>query len=128
LVYVFNQLRAKGVTTVLKVIVDDLAKHSHSEEAIEEALKGLDIEIWDWKRPDLCSEVIYNVAPNAREVHLYWSGNNAVLRGWAEDRGLKRLKDLTDLYLSVEQVRFDKVPSRKATTSHPRVTNPSHRA
>jgi hypothetical protein len=105
LVYVFNHLRAKGVKTVLKVIVDDLQKPSHSEEAIEEALKGLGIEIWDWKRPDLCSEVIYNVAPRAREVHLYWSGNNAVLRGWAEERGLKRLTELRDLHLSVEQVR-----------------------
>jgi ankyrin repeat protein len=110
LVYVFNQLRAKGVKTVLKVIVDDLQKPSHSEDAIEEALKGLGIEIWDWKRPDLCSEVIYNVAPKAREVHLHWSGNNAVLRGWAEERGLKRLTELRDLHLSVEQVRPSNPP------------------
>ncbi|KAK0645718.1 hypothetical protein B0T16DRAFT_327967 [Cercophora newfieldiana] len=102
-VYVFDHLRAKGVNTVLKVIVDDTHNPSHSEDAIEKALKGLGIEVWDWKRPDLCSEVIYNVAPDAREVHLYWSGNNAVLRGWAEEGGLKKLEKLRDVHLSIEQ-------------------------
>jgi hypothetical protein len=104
LVHVFSRLRERDVTTILKVMVDDTLEPSHSDEAIEKALKGLGVEIWDWKRTDLCSDVIYNVAPTAREVYLYWSGNNAVLRGWAEEGGLKKLRELKKVYLSVEQV------------------------
>jgi hypothetical protein len=103
--YVFERLRAKGVTTVLKVEVKDTLNPPHSEEAIESALGGLGVEIWDWKRLDLCSEVIFNVAPNARDVHLYWSGNNAVARGWAEEGGLKKLEHLRAVHVSVERVR-----------------------
>ncbi|KAH6609619.1 intracellular serine protease [Trichoderma cornu-damae] len=94
LCYIFDRLRKKGVKTILKVIIDDSAMPAHSDEAIEDALKFMDVEIWDWKRIDLCSEVVCRVASKAREVHLYWSGNNAVLRGWSEEGGLRRLREL----------------------------------
>lgn len=104
LCYIFDRLRKKGVKTVLKVIIDDSTMPAHSDEAIEDALKFMDVEIWDWKRTDLCSEVIYRVASKAREVHLYWSGNNAVLRGWSEEGGLKRLSQLKTVHLHIQQV------------------------
>ncbi len=94
----------KGVKTVLRVIVDDLQEPSHSEEAIESALAGLGVEIWDWRKTDLSSEVICNVAPNARIVHLYWSGNNSVLRSWSEAEGLCKLANLAEVHLNVNQV------------------------
>ncbi|KAK3690256.1 peptidase S8/S53 domain-containing protein [Podospora appendiculata] len=95
LVQVFDSLRKKGLKTVLKVVVDDSFPHPHSDEAIENALRGMDVEVWDWKRIDLSSKVIYNAAPRVvREVHLYWSGNNAVIRGWGDEGGLKKLKEL----------------------------------
>jgi len=103
--HVFESLRKKGVNTILNVMVDDGLAVSHSDEAIENALRGMGVEIWDWKRTDLCSEVIYNVAPKVREVSLYWSGNNAVLRGWSEPGGLKRLRDLKVVRLNVQHVR-----------------------
>ena len=105
LVYVFNELRGRKVKTILKVIVDDLAEPAHSDEAIEKALDKMGVEIWDWKKTDLCTEVIQTAAPNVREVHLYWSGNNAVLRGWSEEGGLKQLKELTTVHLHVQKVR-----------------------
>ena len=100
LVEVFERL--KGVTTILKVTVDDLKSPSHTDEAIERILRGKNVEIWDWKKIDLCSEVIYNVAPEVTEVHLYWSGNNAVLRGWSEEDGLPKLKQLQRIELHME--------------------------
>ncbi|KAL6906988.1 hypothetical protein GGI43DRAFT_380509 [Trichoderma evansii] len=103
LCYIFDRLRKKGVKTVLKVIIDDSTMPAHSDEAIEDALKFMDVEIWDWKRTDLCSEVIYRVASKAREVNLYWSGNNAVLRGWSEEGGLKRLSQLKTVHLHIQQ-------------------------
>ncbi|KAL7937004.1 hypothetical protein V8C35DRAFT_213161 [Trichoderma chlorosporum] len=103
LCYIFDRLRKRGVKTILKVIIDDSVSPAHSDEAIEDALKFMDVEIWDWKRIDLCSEVICRVASKAREVNLYWSGNNAVLRGWSEEGGLKRLRELKTVHLHIQQ-------------------------
>ncbi|KAK7409057.1 hypothetical protein QQX98_008761 [Neonectria punicea] len=103
LCYIFERLRKKGVKTILKVIVDDSVAPAHSDEAIESALKLMDVEVWDWKKTDLCSEVIRKVASRVREVHLYWSGNNAVLRGWSEEGGLKTLPELRKAHLHVQQ-------------------------
>jgi hypothetical protein len=71
----------KGVKTIFRVIVDDLQGPAHSDEAIESCLTNMGVEVWDWRRLDLSSEVIFKVCPQAREVHLYWGGNEAVLRG-----------------------------------------------
>ncbi|KAL7824067.1 hypothetical protein V8C26DRAFT_384764 [Trichoderma gracile] len=103
LCYIFDRLRKKGVKIILKVIIDDSMTPAHSDEAIEDALKFMDVEIWDWKRTDLCSEVICRVAAKAREVNLYWSGNNAVLRGWSEEGGLKKLGELRTVHLHIQQ-------------------------
>lgn len=104
MVFLFNFLRNKGVKRVIRVIVDDTLTLAHSDEAIEKALGGLKVEVWDWKKFDLCTETIVTAAPDTREVCLYWSGNNAVLRGWSEPGGLKLLKELRKVNLHVEQV------------------------
>jgi Ankyrin repeats (3 copies) len=106
LVFLFNWLKVdRNVKTILKVIVDDLQEPAHSDEAIEAALEGLAVEIWDWRKTDLSSEVICNTAPMSRIVHLYWSGNNAVLRSWSEPEGLAKLEKLEMVHLNVKQVR-----------------------
>ncbi|KAK2728384.1 intracellular serine protease [Colletotrichum kahawae] len=48
---------------------------------------------WDWRKPDLSTEVIAFAAPTVENVHLYWSGNQAVLRDWDCDEGIPRLRD-----------------------------------
>lgn len=105
LIILFTWLKeTKSVKTILKVIVEDLAEPSHSDEAIETCLSGMGVEVWDWRKTDLCSEVIYRVSPDTRELHLYWTGRNAVLRGWSEAEGLKKLRKLEQVYLHVLQV------------------------
>jgi len=104
MVFFFNFLRRKKVNRVIRVIVDDTIKPAHSDEAIEKALKGLKVEIWNWRKYDLCIETIVAAAPDATEVSLYWSGNNAVLRGWSEPGGLKQLGKLEKVHLHVERV------------------------
>ncbi|RYP17551.1 hypothetical protein DL765_004440 [Monosporascus sp. GIB2] len=105
----FKWLRdEKDVKTILKVIVDDLQEPAHSDEAIEACLTGMGVETWDWRKVDLSPEVIQKVAPEARVVHLYWSGNNAVLRGWSEPEGLQKLKKLEKVYLHVQQDRVER--------------------
>jgi hypothetical protein len=95
----------KRVKTMLRVIVDDMQEPAHTDETIEACLSGMGVEIWDWKKTDLCSDVIRNVAPQVREVHLYWGGNNAILRGWGEAEGLRELQSLEKIYLHFQEVR-----------------------
>lgn len=108
LVHIFNQLRNKGAETVPCEFVQDSDPNSpsHSDEAIGKALQGMGVEVWDWNKTDMCTEVIFNAAPKAREVHLYWSGNNAVLRGWSEPGGLAKLTELGLVRLHIQQVSF----------------------
>ena len=68
-------------------VIDD-GHPCHSDEVIEEALKGFQVEEWDWKKVDLCTDVISNSTEVARRVSLYSSCNNAVLMGWASSDGL----------------------------------------
>lgn len=60
----------------------------HADASIVEALYGFNVKMWDWKRVDLCSDVIYESSPVIKEVSVYSSGNNAVLMGWASEDGL----------------------------------------
>lgn len=45
----------------------------------------------DWQRPDLSIDVIRQAAPDVQHLVLYWSGNQAILRGWASEEGIPRL-------------------------------------
>lgn len=90
---------------MIRVIVDDTLEPAHSDEAIEKALWNLKVDIWDWKKVDICTETIITASPDVKEVYLYWSGNNAVLRGWSELGGLPLLKKLKRVHLHVDQVR-----------------------
>src|SRR5690242_9169649 len=53
LVFFFEFMRRKDVKRIIRVIVEDNLDPPHSDKAIEQALEGLEIEIWDWRRPDL---------------------------------------------------------------------------
>ncbi|KAI1123723.1 hypothetical protein F5Y10DRAFT_285770 [Nemania abortiva] len=103
IVFIFSWLRSKGVEKILQVIVDDLGPRAHGDEAIEASTKGFGVEVWNWKKVDLCAEVIVIAAPTVRVAHMYWTGNNAVLRSWCDVGGLRKLKDLRSLYVHVQQ-------------------------
>ncbi|KAF3170663.1 hypothetical protein TWF788_010126 [Orbilia oligospora] len=59
--------------------------------------KGMGIEIWDWRKLDICSDTVREAAPGVRVLHLYSSANKAVLKGWACKDGLRTLKNLQTL-------------------------------
>ncbi|KAM6482792.1 hypothetical protein HDV62DRAFT_335409 [Trichoderma sp. SZMC 28011] len=96
---VFDWLRNDAnVGKIIKLIVDDSHHPPHSDEEIEKAVKPFQVEVWDWQKIDLCCETIAEAAPQARQVNLYWSGNNAVLRGWSDpEGGLARLPYLKEV-------------------------------
>jgi hypothetical protein len=87
---IFRLLKERGVQKIIKVIVDDDEDPPHSDDIIEE-LNPFEIEEWDWRKIDLCSETIFKAAPKAQKVYLYSSGNNAVLRSWSGPDGLNKL-------------------------------------
>jgi hypothetical protein len=91
-VYIFRWLKkTKNVQRILSIVVEDDPVNFHSDEAIEEAVKGFDIEVWNWVKLDMCSDTILAAAENVRDLSLYWSGNKAVLKSWAALDGLARL-------------------------------------
>lgn len=80
------------VRKLIEVVVDDF-EEPHSDEAIINCLTGLKVEVWDWRRMDISSDVIMSVAgKHVRVVHLYCSGLNAVLRSWSAATGLPTLE------------------------------------
>ncbi|KAL1864707.1 hypothetical protein Daus18300_007509 [Diaporthe australafricana] len=108
LVTVFDTLAKFGVRNILHLRVDDMYENapSHSDAAIERSIRGADsfradvgrteveinVEICrDWIKLDLSIDVIRASSPNVVKVHLYWSGNQTVLRGWACNEGIPRL-------------------------------------
>jgi hypothetical protein len=95
-VYIFDWLRSEaiGVKQILRIVVEDDDHNFHSDEAIEFALKGFKVESWNWMRSDMCSRVIREAAPTVRDLTLYWSGNNAILRSWAAEDGLPQLEEV----------------------------------
>ncbi|XEU94982.1 hypothetical protein FSHL1_000266 [Fusarium sambucinum] len=100
--YFFRWLsKKKLVQNIIHVIVEDGNGISHTDEAIEESLKDFNIEILDWRKPDLDPMTLRTACMNSdlREIHLWWDGNNAVLRAWSEPDGLVKINTLQVIYL-----------------------------
>jgi len=99
---VFNILRKlkPPVSTILDVSVDDMSEkfHPHSNQDIIACLKpefSPNIEKWDWNKIDMCSDAIHEAAPNATEIYLYCSGNNAILKSWSALDGLPKFANVS---------------------------------
>ncbi|KAF2012823.1 hypothetical protein BU24DRAFT_465179 [Aaosphaeria arxii CBS 175.79] len=114
----FNWLYKKGVRNIIKVSVEDREGIPHSDVTIEESLKQFDIEILDWRKCDLCPQAIYDAchknSKNLGEIHLWWSGNNAILRAWSESDGLVRLPKLKNIHLHDFKAGLDSTARREA--------------
>ncbi len=98
----FDWLRKNRVEKIVKIMVIDDGDPSHSDASIEEALRGFEVEIWDWKRVDINTDVIHRCNKHVREVSLYSSGNNAVLMGWASLEGLRSEEYFPDVSFSAQ--------------------------
>jgi ankyrin repeat protein len=93
--WIFKWLRSREVAKILRVSVEDRQQISHSDEAIEWCLKKTDVETLEWNRLDICSTAITNGAPRVRDLTLWCSGNNAVLKSWTSAGGLAELEDVS---------------------------------
>lgn len=86
---ILKYLQEKGVRKIIELVVDDDQDPPHKDTIIA-SLNTFDLEIFDWKKLDLCSDTIFKAAPYAQKIVLYSSGNNAVLRSWSAADGLGR--------------------------------------
>lgn len=101
------------VRKIFTIDVDDDGPEPHTNATIRESFRGREIngkyhrdfgiEIWKWKKFDLCSATIVAAAPAAREVYLYTYGNTAILRSWACEEGLARLTQVTKFYPEIKR-------------------------
>lgn len=89
---VFNWLRKKGVKKIHELTVEDNEFLPHSDNAIVEALRDIEVNIWNWIQDDLCSDTIVSAAPEALHIFLYSTGQKAVLQNWCN--GLNELKQV----------------------------------
>jgi hypothetical protein len=83
----FDWLQRNKVQTIIEVTVIDDVESPHKDSSIEDALRGFNVEVWDWKKPDQDPNVISTSSSVVREISLYWTGNNVVLMGWASSQG-----------------------------------------
>ncbi|KAI1464374.1 uncharacterized protein F4812DRAFT_209456 [Daldinia caldariorum] len=107
--WLWDTCRVKKIFTLE---VDDVSDEPHTNVGIREALRGIsadepdgtrdfEIEVWKWKKFDICVETIAKSAPGVHEVHLYSRGNVAVLRGWSCRSGLAQLKRLREVHVEI---------------------------
>jgi hypothetical protein len=104
-------LKGKGVKRVFKITVIDDPERPHSDESIEKSLKDFDVEILDWRKTDLCPELLKRACKNVTRLYLQWSGNNTTLRAWSEPEGLPELTKLEVVHLQVNEVSSRHTPS-----------------
>ncbi|KAM0565038.1 hypothetical protein ACHAP9_008779 [Verticillium nonalfalfae] len=105
MIYFFDWLRKKNVKRIIRVIVQEVdGQPSHSDEAIERALAGFQVEALDWQKPDLDPDTICAVSEELRELTLHWRGNNAVLKGWSDNDGLRRLRHLEKVHMHIHRL------------------------
>jgi hypothetical protein len=72
----------------MELQVDNDVDKPCKDEVIEEATKGFVIDSLDWKKTDMCIDVVFKIAPQVRKLRLYSSGNHAVLKSWSATDGL----------------------------------------
>jgi hypothetical protein len=112
-----------GVRKIFTLEVDDVSDEPHTDVGIREALRGIsadkpdgtrdfEIEVWKWKKFDICVETIAKSAPSVHEVHLYSRGNVTILRGWSCRPGVAQLKGLREVHVEIHaKVRHHAVSS-----------------
>lgn len=83
----FSWLRKRGVRKILEIVVIDSEESSHSDESIQNALEGFEVEIWDWRRSDITSSVIASSSSVVKDLTLYFSGNETILEDWCGSGG-----------------------------------------
>ncbi|KAJ8129041.1 hypothetical protein O1611_g4591 [Lasiodiplodia mahajangana] len=98
----FEYLKAKhNMQRIMCLEVDELIGHPCSDALIESALRGIQIDTLDWKKTDMCAQVVANAVPGVRCLRLYCSKNPGSLSSWSAPDVLSKLPNLKRITLTV---------------------------
>lgn len=89
---ILKWLRQKEVKSILRLVVPDCRVNPLAEDRICTCLEGFGVVELNWRRLDLGIEPILSLASTLTVLHLYSSGNWAVLSHWVSEGGLQKLK------------------------------------
>ena len=82
----------KGVERIIKLRIPDRLVHPHDDFVMAEKLEDFGVEILDWKVLDLSiASLKDSTKGRIRELHLYSSGNRAVINHWFGRDGIGKL-------------------------------------
>ena len=96
---IFSYLRRQSVYHIETVKVLDCRWHPHPDNAIAEGLKGFSIRSLNWRKLDMDPCILAEVK-ELRELHLYSSGNECVLKYWTMPETLGSLLEVSRSRLS----------------------------
>ncbi|KAF2678077.1 subtilisin-like protein [Lentithecium fluviatile CBS 122367] len=101
---ILDWLKEKGVKTIIKLKVPDRLINPHDDIRMAELVDNLKVKILDWKVLDLSISVLEKETKDRlEELHLYSSGNRAVISHWFSDEGIYSLKNLKSLEIKIIQ-------------------------
>ncbi|KAI0858846.1 hypothetical protein F4860DRAFT_526736 [Xylaria cubensis] len=104
----FKYIKVKySLKKILRLQVDELVDHPCTDALIESALSGINIDTLDWRKTDMCAQMVVNVVPNVQSLHLYCSGNRGILLNWSASDALPLLPNLKKLYITVLENRVE---------------------
>ncbi|KAI0190438.1 hypothetical protein EV127DRAFT_495120 [Xylaria flabelliformis] len=104
----FKYIKVKySLKKILRLQVDELVDHPCTDALIELALSGINIDTLDWRKTDMCAQMVVNVVPNVQSLHLYCSGNRGFLLNWSASDALPLLPNLKKLYITVLEDRVE---------------------
>ena len=89
---ILGWLRQKDVKSILRLVVPDCRVNPLAEDRMCTCLEGFGVVELNWRRLDLGIEPILSLASTLTVLHLYSSGNWAVLSHWVSEGGLQRLE------------------------------------
>lgn len=105
--------KPRAVTEIMEVTVLDRLRSPHDDQVIEDCVKSFRVQILNWRKLDLClagftSEGLGSGECPIETLHLYSSGNQAVIKHWLCREGSGGLLDLpkVSVYCSLPRKRI----------------------
>lgn len=90
---VLRWLNAKGVEEIVEVKVLDRLNTPHDDNVVKYCVQEFKVRTLDWRKLDLCLADL-DPQKTLKTLHLYTSGNMAVIHNWlarTDNGGIKRL-------------------------------------
>ena len=95
---VLDWLQSRKVERILKIEVPDCLDDPHTDETIVSSLSPFKlVDHLIWRKRDLSIQTLLKAVPLVKNLHLYSSGNEAILSHWGGPFGLCRLKEVRQI-------------------------------